>query len=236
MFIGKLFKKVRKKVHNFPSLHKLYFVLTFRYKKLEMFSDSKTDLHISGYPRSANTFLTYILMNVNSNIKTSSHLHTISNLKLSLKYNNNIVVLIRDPLDCISSHIIYRETENRRLNVVDIAIDDYIDFYNFVYKNKDNKNMIIINFDYLTNNLFNSVKYINETYNLNMKFDKTMIKQIEEQYLNDREDKRSKKLHNTPNDMKVKLKNKYKDKVRYQNNYKEAKKIYNKLKNHTIGK
>jgi hypothetical protein len=192
----------------------------------DLFSNEETDIHIAGYPRSANTFAKYIFENLDKNLVLSSHLHTVSNIKLSLKYNNNTIVLLRHPLDAITSNIVYRNA-NKKKHKLDIPIDDYIEYYSFVSKYVDE--LYLVKFNFLINDTYDCINEINKYFNLNLNVSKQKISKIESEFLENKKDKRSKKLHNTPNALKSKLKNKYKSIIKEREDYKEALSIYNKL-------
>ncbi|MCD4669543.1 MAG: hypothetical protein K8S14_03775 [Actinomycetia bacterium] len=83
---------------------------------------------IEGYPSSANSFTKYIINILIADEGVVYHsLHALANVKLAVKYIVPCIVLLRDPVDAItSSHVRFSKTMN--LNI-DNFIYRYINFY-----------------------------------------------------------------------------------------------------------
>ena len=98
----------------------------------------KTDNIVTvGYPRSGNTFINYFLIKEYGNNKRNFWRHT----AFALNNNENVIVPIRKPVDCISSYNSFLG------NTAPVSphIDYYIRFHENVLKNK--KNILIAKFE-----------------------------------------------------------------------------------------
>lgn len=128
-----------------------------------MLVNSKREICIEGYPRSANSFVFHSLMIINPYIKIAGHTHTIANIKSAFKYNIPVYILIRKPIDAIASYIFRRTqlTNKKTKRIIFFAIEDYRQFYEFVLKNKDK--IKILYFEEIINkpeNILNNIKQI----------------------------------------------------------------------------
>lgn len=90
--------------------------------------DKSTDIVIEGYPRSANTFAfnAFLLAN-KKHFKIGHHLHSSSQVISGVRRGIPVIVLIREPVDAITSFII-REP---RL-YIGLAIMEYVRFYSSI--------------------------------------------------------------------------------------------------------
>lgn len=94
------------------------------------FPNEKTDFHLTGFPRSANTYCRQIVKEVFPELNIVSHIHTIASLKKALKHKVPIALLLRSPLSTTSSMLMkfdYKKEEE--------VLYDYIKYHNFVLKN-----------------------------------------------------------------------------------------------------
>lgn len=66
-------------------------------------ADEKTDLAIEGFPRSGNTFSRYLFEAAFPNANLASHVHAVAALKAALRHKKPVVLLLREPIDCIAS-------------------------------------------------------------------------------------------------------------------------------------
>lgn len=94
-------------------------------KKNELAVSKKTDVCIEGYPRMANTFFVVgVRKTIKRNILIAHHLHVPAQIIKAVKNDIPAILLIRSPIEAISSHIL----RNSRLSYRD-AIEWYISFY-----------------------------------------------------------------------------------------------------------
>lgn len=118
------------------------------------------DIVISGFPRSANTYLTLFIkrrlnsINIDKNIV--SHVHTIDIIRYSKERNIKCIVPIRKPEEAILSTYIYFQ-ENKSIKLL---VKWYIKFYRYIKKYYNY--FIIIKYEDIINNTNLVVKKINE--------------------------------------------------------------------------
>lgn len=98
---------------------------------------NKDKLMTVGYPRSGNTFINYFLIKEYGNPKQDLWKHT----AFALSNNQNIIVPIRKPIDCISSYISFLGNTAPSLPYINY----YIRFHENVLNNK--KNILIAKFE-----------------------------------------------------------------------------------------
>src|ERR1043166_5658936 len=86
----------------------------FLYSKISRFLTGKvwyaakdTDIVIDGFPRCANTYATYAFdLAQKARLNIANHIHKKSQFLVARKYGIPAILLIRDPLDCITSTLI----------------------------------------------------------------------------------------------------------------------------------
>ena len=123
--------------------------------ELQKLSCEGVDLCLEGYPSSGNSFAYNIIRIINPQLKISSHFHSAANIKMALKHEVPVIVIIRDPRDAIASRVArfgYPET---------MAILEYIDFYKVVLANIDD--LTIISFDEFIKETAKSLDKIRES-------------------------------------------------------------------------
>jgi len=105
----------------------------------------KTDLLIEGFPRSGNTFArNAFLLACNNKYELSSHLHFIGNVRRAIRLNKPVLILIRNPMDAVSSYLVYKgESLPARQ-----ALTEYIDFYTYVLNNR--AHVVLASFEEVT--------------------------------------------------------------------------------------
>jgi len=89
----------------------------------------KTDLVIEGYPRSSNSFVSWMLDIVQAGrrpLSVGHHTHSVDNLRLAVHFDTPMAVLIRQPEDAILSYMIFGHL------TVEMATDQYKAFYDGV--------------------------------------------------------------------------------------------------------
>lgn len=68
--------------------------------------DAHTDLVIEGFPRSGNTFAVFAVRHANPGIRIASHIHHVAQLKRAVALGRPTVVLVREPVACLSSYLL----------------------------------------------------------------------------------------------------------------------------------
>ena len=130
-----MIQQARRIIRNSARLYSLYCKIRGKSTN-DFFPDADTNLHLTGYPRSANTFAVNLLRALDPDLRVTSHGHVIATLKTAKKFGVKTVVLIRRPLDAVSSKVVQslgdvsmdiaQSTKN--------ALRDYIDHYRYVKK------------------------------------------------------------------------------------------------------
>jgi hypothetical protein len=150
----------------------------------------KDDLYFDGYPRSGNTYFIGLIKRMYPDIKYSSHLHTISGIKIAFKRNISVVIIIRNPEDAIVSNmfrVINSKGKKANQELADDLTRRYIDYYSFVLTNR--KRLRVLNFNeliekeqILMNILSETIgvkKYTDESFELLLKENDEIMKNME---------------------------------------------------------
>ncbi|WP_297092256.1 hypothetical protein [uncultured Draconibacterium sp.] len=212
---------------------KIYFtLLKLNGNYNERICQKDTDIVTEGFPRSANSFfvnalrVTFRIKN-RPIIKIAHHNHSVAQIKVGLKYNIPIVILIRKPSDAIASFILMQNHSN-----IKNLIKDYISFYSYVSKVK--KKVLIITFSEIINNYPGAIKKINIKYGLD--FPQIMdgnIKKLTFQEIKKRDNKNLGKdnteKHGIPSDKKEMLKKEIIKEIESIPIYYKAEQLYNSL-------
>ena len=168
-YLSKLLIKVQSKTKIFLKGMPFFYLIVYRIRKLFNkpacdICTTKTDLCIEAYPSSANSYLCNLIKALNREIDIAHHTHSIANIKLAFRYNVPVVVIIRNPIEAISSRI-----ARFGLNI-DYSICEYILFYNFIVKNKTK--VLCINFNDVTDNIENVLYRIRKIIHSDLKIDR----------------------------------------------------------------
>jgi hypothetical protein len=142
---------------NSPALY-LLLKLVPAWEELLVVKDTR--ICIEGFPRSANTFLVLFFSHWNPGLKAAHHLHLPIQVKMATKYKVPTVVVIRHPLDAISS-LMVRES----FLYTWVAIKSYILFYRML----NNQNFIFVNFEDCTKRPETIIALVNEKYGQHFK-------------------------------------------------------------------
>ncbi|MFX0197327.1 MAG: hypothetical protein ACFFCW_14480 [Candidatus Hodarchaeota archaeon] len=100
----------------------------------------KTKICIEGYPRSANSYLVRMFKMANNipPVQICHHSHSIHIVKKAVKFRIPVLVVIRNPIDAITSLCIARKGIKGVSNQnITIHIFEYLDFYSWISKNLD---------------------------------------------------------------------------------------------------
>jgi len=94
-------------------------------KNRTLIVNTKHDICIEAYPRTANTFSVLMVEQcAKSPVLLAHHMHSAGQIRLSKKYNIPLIILIRRPIDCIVSNLIRDKGMTPKT-----AINWYQDFY-----------------------------------------------------------------------------------------------------------
>tara|TARA_X000000950_G_C13852796_1_gene635266 strand:- start:1115 stop:1741 length:627 start_codon:yes stop_codon:yes gene_type:complete len=135
------------------------FLLISKGKSLESFISKKDKVFITGYPRSGNTYLTRLFKSLFPDIKTASHIHTVSAVKYCQKKGLKIFIVYRDIEECVSSLVLKNYSKYKKSKIlIYLLMQRHIRFYKYCEK----ENLEIINFKDLTNKTKSVIKKISK--------------------------------------------------------------------------
>jgi hypothetical protein len=124
--------------------------------------DKDTDIVVEGYPRSANTYVTALLMVLNGDrLKLGRHLHGSAQLIQAIKQDIPPVLLVRKPIDAISSLIMRAPHLPPSL-----LLRNYISFHKQLVKYIDQ--LVVIDFYDATNNMDKVIEHLNSNFNITL--------------------------------------------------------------------
>ena len=129
-------------------------------KNKDLFIDKSTDIVIEGYPRCGNTFAVaafkYAQQKAGKKVKIARHRHELAQVFLAIEYKIPILILIREPLEAISSLVVREKIAPR------VAIKYYIYYYQHIMDVKDK--VVIGDFKKVITNYGEIIKEINKKY------------------------------------------------------------------------
>lgn len=96
---------------------------------------------ITGFPRSGNTYISDIIKFNFPDIEFSHHIHTLAPIKMGLKKEIPVIILIRNPIDSISSlylklYINKNHNERKKNKILKILIERYINYHEYIIQKK----------------------------------------------------------------------------------------------------
>lgn len=135
-----------------------------------------TEIVIEGYPRSANTFAVVAFTLAQSRpVKIAHHLHAPAQIIRAACAGVPTLVLIREPIDAVISHVIRQPYLSLRQ-----TLKNYIHFYNKIspYKNK----YVLATFEEVINNYGEAIKRVNTRFGTNFSVFETTKENIQRCY------------------------------------------------------
>lgn len=137
----------------------------------------RTKIVIEAFPRSSNSFCVRLFLGANPHVgrdEVSHHAHIVSNVRRAAKWRIPALVIVRDPVDAISSNMIVRgNTSDAMLAVLAVK---YLDFYRWVEANPEH--VVVAEFADITKGRFKRVsERLNERFgsDFNTDFDEEEI-------------------------------------------------------------
>ena len=119
-----------------------------------------SDLVVEGFPRSSNTFLTVALKELlGEEFSIANHYHSSAQFSLGYKLKKPMVLVIREPLNCLVSNLLYYPNRSR-----EEIIDDYILFHQNLRKYLPN--IYVVDFKDVTSKPLDVITGISEEFGL----------------------------------------------------------------------
>lgn len=228
--------KLRSYFRTIPFLYKFWF--SFVSKQTASLPKKDNLFYLGGYPRSGNSYFSNMLQYLFPKINFSHHLHTIAAIKIAFKINLQVFIIVRNPIDSISSLYVMKCNDNYENNdLLNLLLDDYIDYYNFLVSKY--KLINFINFDTCISNPIMFLKKI-ESKCQNLQINDNCYKELND-YLekNELRNKQSNmnethsiRFSSTPNKKRSKFKNHIKDKLQELEKFQIADSVFNELQSH----
>ena len=98
---------IHQKVGKYPALY--YPIYGRKYPANYISTNKDTQICIEGFPRSGNTYSVSAFKLANKGIKISHHLHVPAQVLLAVQYQIPTIVVIRNPLDAVTSLLILKK-------------------------------------------------------------------------------------------------------------------------------
>lgn len=131
-----------------PILYRLY-LLVNGYWSVAAYPSLHSDLFITGYQRSGNSYSAKLIRKLFPELRLASHIHTVAAIRSAFKLNVPVLVLIRDPHNSVTSSIVQQVVRKRSMGVAMKSLNEYCDFYRFLLSYKDQLNFVV--FDLVKN-------------------------------------------------------------------------------------
>lgn len=126
---------MRRFVRNSPLLYPLYVKYILR-NETAPFPSKHTDLHLTGFPRSANTYCLNIIRVALPSLDLCTHIHTTASLKLAVRHDVPTMVLVRDPVSTCCSQLLKHHIAPTPKEVESL-LNDYIEYHDCVFLHKE---------------------------------------------------------------------------------------------------
>ncbi len=123
------------------------------------FPNKSTDLHLTGFPRSANTYCKQLVNEVFPELNTVTHIHTVASLKIALKNNTKVILLLRSPLSTTTSLMMKYDYKT-----VCSVLYDYMKYHEYVVQNKEA--IDIFTFEEVISSPYNLINFIKSNFNV----------------------------------------------------------------------
>lgn len=132
-----IYRAIRNIISRQPTIYKFLYKII---KRNNFIVNNKTQIVIEGFPKSGNSYLEAYFKVLNKKIIIAHHTHSIAQIKLGLKNNIPVIVLIREPLNVTRS----MSASFKQKIGIKFIIKEYINFYKILQPIK--KKIIIIEF------------------------------------------------------------------------------------------
>lgn len=126
----------------------------------ECYTSEQTQIVIDGFPRCANTYATYAFETAQpAKLIMAHHIHKQSQFIVAERYHIPCILLIREPLDCISSLIVRQPKYDYA-----VALKGYYFLYNNLLKYN---NYVVGNFEHVLSDYATVINRLNQKFGSN---------------------------------------------------------------------
>jgi len=124
---------LKRQINKYPALYKVYYHLIRKNigNKVKL-PKSDHAFYFDGYPRSGNTYFAGLLKHSTPELQFAHHLHCVSGIKLALSKKLLVFIIIREPIESISSYYVMKHNKNVNLNSL---IKHYCSYYEYLLAN-----------------------------------------------------------------------------------------------------
>ena len=213
--------------------YKLWFYI-FRYEKISSLPNKNNLFFLTGYPRSGNSYFKNLLKFLEPELNFSSHLHTVASIKIAQKKNIPVYVIIRNPLESISSWCVMRSHSAKdQIKTLNYCLSEYVSYFKFLNKNR--KSLKILVFKEIVKNKESFIDKLNLICLNNNKdlLNKKLNEYVKNKTIEKRQSKMGRrhklKFSSTPNNQREHEKMKFKILLKKEKEFLIAKKLYNNL-------
>lgn len=223
----KIKRLLRNLIRRSPLLYPCYLKL-FGLKLDRRFPVQGVDLHVTGYPRCANTFAMRLLRHAFPELLLSTHIHAIASLKMALRNRIPTVVLVREPVQAVASLVLKGALPKDDSESITSYLADYVDYYGYVVKHGGS--FKCLDFRELTGNPYSLIEAVSPYVDTRIEegeFKKCLSAVLSE--MKNAEVTRADSVSQLPNQEKEHLKQSYCEAVQQHPLFDEAMKIYQSL-------
>lgn len=169
-----------------PALYRIwFFLLKNRINNGEIvLPSSENTWYFDGYPRSGNTFYKGLLMVLYPELEGASHLHCIAGLKLADKEKLKSVIIIRHPIESVSSFYYtkthrYEGRKKLKVKLLSELLREWINYYTYILTRA---NICVIEFSPSDDKIVENVREIEDFLSLKTLSDADLISKIEKHH------------------------------------------------------
>lgn len=135
---------IKSEIRRNPVLFKLWYYLYRKNRGVTIdFFRPETVLYLDGYPRSGNTYSLHLIRSLWPDIHFVHHFHAIAPIKIALRRNIPVYILVREPLNSITSWYLKElSMKGKGFNENELSVSklsslakDYEIYYKWVQKN-----------------------------------------------------------------------------------------------------
>jgi|GEM_PF-2536200 hypothetical protein len=124
----KLRDVIRDSSYLYPVFLKLYLGKQLKLPSVD------TDCHLTGFPRSANTYSHYLAKGLFPDLKFITHVHTIASLRMARKLHVPVAIIFRNPVDCAISMCLKYKKKSTDAVAINGYFYDYIHYHEWILK------------------------------------------------------------------------------------------------------
>lgn len=217
---------MRRFIRNNRFLYPLY-VRRVYLNRRAVFPCKETQLHLTGFQRSANTYCYNIVSTALPELKLSTHIHTTASLKLAKYYEVPTILLLRDPFATCGSWFLKGKIDPQSSDIERVLLD-YIEYHRYALAEVDSWNVVSFQ------NAISSPEYILHyvVKMLGLSMDKAAVEEgaiAGQKVVEDKERTKKPEGGSLPNKDRTRRKEQLRDRFNAAVSYNEAHRLYRKL-------